>query len=67
MLVSKIRKILKRLDFPLAMPSANKSSSISPVNAIDVLEEFNKKIKVVDGGIAKIGIESTVLILVFHY
>ena len=59
-----IRKILKRLDFPLAMPSANKSSSISPVNAIDVLEEFNKKIKVVDGGIAKIGIESTVLNLV---
>ena len=59
-----IRKILKKISFPLAMPSANKSSSISPVRAYDVLKEFNNKVKVVDGGIAKIGIESTVLNLV---
>ena len=59
-----IRKLLKKLKFPLAMPSANKSSSVSPVMPLDVFEEFNNKIKVVDGGISKIGIESTVLNLV---
>ena len=58
------RKLLKKLEFPLAMPSANKSSSVSPVKPLDVFEEFNNKIKVVDGGISKIGIESTVLNLV---
>ena len=46
------------------MPSANKSSSISPVSAEDVSDEFKNKIKVVDGGYSKIGIESTVLNLV---
>ena len=46
------------------MPSANKSSGVSPVKPLDVIEEFNNKIKVVDGGISKIGIESTVLNLV---
>ena len=61
-----IRKILKKLSFPLAMPSANKSSSISPVTPKDVSEEFNNKIKVINGGISKIGIESTVLNLVGH-
>ena len=59
-----IRKILKKIRFPLAMPSANKSSSISPVSARDVSDEFKNKIKVVDGGYSKIGIESTVLNLV---
>ena len=59
-----IRKLLKNLEFPLAMPSANKSSGVSPVSPLDVFEEFNNKIKVVDGGISKIGIESTVLNLV---
>jgi|TARA_B100001741_G_scaffold301666_1_gene290050 L-threonylcarbamoyladenylate synthase len=59
-----IRKILKKIRFPLAMPSANKSSSISPVSAEDVSDEFKNRIKVVDGGYSKIGIESTVLNLV---
>ena len=58
------RKILKKLGFPLVMPSANKSSSISSVKPLDVSKEFNNKIKVVDGGISAIGIESTVLNLV---
>ena len=58
------RQILKKLKFPLAMPSANKSTSISPVRPKDVSEEFENKIKVVDGGITRIGIESTVLNLV---
>ena len=44
------------------MPSANISSSVSPVCAQDVFDEFKKKIKfIVDGGQSKIGIESTVI------
>ena len=42
-----IKKILKELKFPLAMPSANKSSSISPVCAKDVAEEFKNKLKII--------------------
>tara|TARA_B100001057_G_scaffold479666_1_gene551589 strand:+ start:7 stop:957 length:951 start_codon:yes stop_codon:yes gene_type:complete len=59
-----IRKLLKKLNFPLAMPSANKSSGVSPVKPSDVFEEFQSKIKILDGGVSKIGIESTVLNLV---
>ena len=57
-----IKSILKLIKFPLAMPSANISSGLSPVNAIDVLDEFKNKLKlVIDGGRSKIGIESTVI------
>ena len=59
-----IRKLLKKIDFPLAMPSANKSSGVSPVKPLDVVEEFNNKVQIIDGGVSKIGIESTVLNLV---
>ena len=56
------RNVLKKIKFPLAMPSANISSRISPINAYDVVDEFKKKIKIViNGGNAKIGLESTVL------
>ena len=59
------RSILKKLSFPLAMPSANLSSGISPVNAFDVSDEFKKKIKIIiNSGNSKIGIESTVVSLV---
>ena len=57
-----VRRILKKVNFPLAMPSANISSSVSPVCAEDVFDEFKKKISlIVDGGRSKIGIESTVI------
>ena len=57
-----IRSILKNIKYPLAMPSANKSNNVSPVRASDVYDEFQKKIKlIIDGGDAKIGIESTVI------
>ena len=59
------RSILKKLNFPLAMPSANLSSGVSPVNALDVSDEFKKKIKIIiNSGESKIGIESTVVSLV---
>ena len=57
-----IRSILKEINFPLAMPSANKSTSLSPVKADDVFDEFRKDIRlIVDGGECKLGIESTVI------
>ena len=57
-----IRAVLKKINFPLAMPSANKFKKVSPVSASDVFEEFQKKIPlIIDGGISKVGIESTVL------
>ena len=44
------------------MPSANISSSISPVCAKDVADEFQQKIKfILDGGKSFVGIESTVV------
>ena len=56
------RRILKKTDFPLAMPSANKSTNVSPVNSLDVFDEFKSKLKIIiNGGKCKIGIESTVI------
>ncbi len=57
-----IRSILKIVNFPLAMPSANISSNLSPVSAFDVFDEFKKKLDIIiDGGQSRIGIESTVV------
>ena len=57
-----IKTLLGTIKFPLAIPSANMSSAISPVSSIDVLDEFGKKIKfILDGGYSKIGLESTVV------
>ena len=39
------------------MPSANISTGLSPVSAIDVYEEFKNNLKIIiDGGLSKIGI-----------
>ena len=35
-----IRKLLKKLNFPLAMPSANKSSGVSPVKPSDIFAKL---------------------------
>ena len=57
-----MRSILRKINFPLAMPSANISSGLSPISAYDVFEEFKKKLKfIINGGRSKIGIESTVI------
>ena len=57
-----IRKLLKNLNFPLAIPSANLSSAVSPVSSEDVIDEFGSKIKfILDGGNSRIGLESTVI------
>ena len=59
------RKLLKNLEYPLAAPSANISTSISPISKQDVEDEFGKKINfILDGGQSKIGLESTILSLI---
>jgi len=56
------RNLLKMLNVPLAAPSANISSKLSPTSAEDVVAEFGSKIKfVLDGGNCKIGLESTIV------
>ena len=56
------RKLLNILNVPLAAPSANISSQLSPTCANDVLDEFGSKIKfILDGGKCKVGLESTVV------
>lgn len=57
-----IRSILKEINYPLAMPSANKSSNVSPTNAKDVFDEFKTKVNlIINGGKCTVGIESTVI------
>jgi len=59
------RKLLSKLKYPLAAPSANITTRISPVKKQDVFDEFGKKIKfVLDGGQSKIGVESTIISLI---
>ncbi|MDC3028532.1 L-threonylcarbamoyladenylate synthase [Candidatus Pelagibacter sp.] len=56
------RNLLKKLEFPLAAPSANLSSKVSSVCSADVKEDFGKKIKyILEGGKSSIGIESTII------
>ena len=56
------RNLLGILKFPLAAPSANISSRLSPTSAKDVFDEFGNKIKfIIDGGQSKIGLESTIV------
>tara|TARA_B100001123_G_scaffold441295_1_gene582181 strand:- start:413 stop:1369 length:957 start_codon:yes stop_codon:yes gene_type:complete len=56
------RKLLKLLKVPLAAPSANISSKLSPTSAFDVFEEFGNKVKfILNGGKSKFGLESTVI------
>ena len=59
------RKLLKLLKYPLAAPSANISTRISPVCYEDVKDDFGKKIKfILNGGRSSIGLESTIISLI---
>ena len=59
------RKLLKNLRYPLAAPSANISTKISPTSKEDVKNEFGKKIKfILNGGRSIVGLESTIVSLI---
>ena len=56
------QKLLGLLKVPLAAPSANISSRLSPTSSLDVVDEFKSKIKfILDGGRSRIGLESTIV------
>ena len=56
------RNLLRKLNYPLAAPSANLSFRVSAVNSNDVKDDFGKKIKyILEGGKSSIGLESTII------
>src|SRR5476651_2122724 len=57
-----IQAVIRECGFPLAAPSANLSSHVSPTNSEHVRAQLGGKIQlIVDGGQSQVGIESTVL------
>ena len=59
------KSLLKKLDFPLAAPSANITTKVSAVKAKDVKEEFGNKMKyILDGGKCNIGIALNIINLI---
>tara|TARA_B100000282_G_scaffold265513_1_gene216680 strand:+ start:231 stop:1211 length:981 start_codon:yes stop_codon:yes gene_type:complete len=56
------RKVLEKVEFPIAAPSANLSTQISPTSKRDVLDAMGKNCPyILDGGTCNFGIESTVI------
>jgi L-threonylcarbamoyladenylate synthase len=55
-------EVIRLCGFPLAAPSANRSTELSPTTAEHVRRSFGESIPlIVDGGHSQVGIESTVL------
>jgi len=60
-------EFLRACKTPIAAPSANKSKRVSPTQAVHVYEDLNGLIPLIlDGGACGVGIESTVLSLVYE-
>lgn len=56
------RQLLRKVDLPIAAPSANRSGRISPTKAVHVKAELSNLIAaILDGGDCGLGLESTVL------
>ncbi len=54
--------LLQKINFPLAAPSANPFGYISPTEAAHVEKQLGKNIEyILDGGICKVGLESTIV------
>ena len=55
-------KLIEYSDVPLAAPSANKFSHVSPVNPYHVFEDFKEfPVKILNGGVSQFCMESTVM------
>ncbi|GGH76310.1 L-threonylcarbamoyladenylate synthase [Phaeocystidibacter marisrubri] len=55
-------ELLRRLDYPLAAPSANPFGYVSPTKASHVADQLGGKIPyILDGGDCEVGIESTII------
>jgi L-threonylcarbamoyladenylate synthase len=56
------RELLKKLDLPLAAPSANPFGYISPTSAQHVFDQLGEEIEyILDGGECRVGLESTIV------
>lgn len=54
--------LLRRIDFPLAAPSANPFGYVSPTTARHVADQLGEKVPyILDGGPCSVGVESTIL------
>lgn len=56
-------RLIESAGVPIAAPSANPFTHLSPTTAQHVVDEFGDAVPVLDGGPSKIGIESTVISL----
>lgn len=55
-------RFLDACELPIAAPSANKSTRLSPTDAMAVFEDMDGRIPlIIDGGSSSVGIESTVI------
>lgn len=54
-------ELIREAGLPIAAPSANLFTGLSPTSAAHVREAFGEKVTVLDGGPSKVGIESTVV------
>lgn len=54
-------ELIREAGIPLAAPSANKFTGVSPTTAEHVREAFGDAVPVIDGGPCTVGIESTVV------
>jgi len=56
------QELLSEIDFPLAAPSANPFTYVSPTTAQHVQDQLGEEVSyILDGGPAKVGIESTIV------
>ena len=54
--------LLQKLDFPIAAPSANPFTYVSPTSAKHVAQQLGNKIDyILDGGVCSVGLESTIV------
>lgn len=59
------KQIIKQAKVPVAAPSANISGGVSPVTAKHCITDLNGRVDaIVDGGKCKVGLESTVILMV---
>jgi L-threonylcarbamoyladenylate synthase len=56
-------ELIREAGVPVAAPSANRFTQLSPTTAAHVIEAFEGRVPVLDGGPCTVGIESTVLSL----
>jgi L-threonylcarbamoyladenylate synthase len=60
-------ELIREAGVPIAAPSANRFMQLSPTTAAHVVEVFEGRVPVLDGGPCTVGIESTVLSLAGPY